>query len=81
MLLTVSRNLQTILDTYNRLNKLILKDYQVNTVIRSLNSVFIKGDILPQGAASRKDVRGMLIYGKDNPSSYPENLTTYVKVS
>jgi hypothetical protein len=38
-------------------------------------------DILPQGAASQKDVRGLLIYGKSNLTSYPENLTTYVKMS
>ena len=37
--------------------------------------------MLPQGAASQKDVRGLLIYGKSNLTSYPENLTTYVKMS
>ena len=40
-----------------------------------------KKDFLPRRAASRKNFRSMLIHGKMNYTSYPENLTTYVKMS
>ena len=61
------------------------KNYGAIKCVQSIkflkNLLCQKWDFLPRGATSQKDTRGLLIYGKMNHTSYPENLTTYVKMS
>ena len=61
------------------------KNYGAIKCVQSIkflkNLLCQKWDFLPWGATSQKDTRGLLIYGKMNHTSYPENLTICKNVS